>query len=101
MTSLCNPCNQNLIFQVDFSLSQSSVILNLKKDYYCHVRSNSILDEGSLSFKVLSSELTDKLAYVANIALPTIIEDVSSWSSVHGVDDFFMTFYGLPLLKGS
>ncbi|XP_063676550.1 uncharacterized protein LOC134812877 [Bolinopsis microptera] len=64
--------------QIDFSLSQTSVVLNVKKDYYCHLRSDSVLDEGSLSFKVLSSELSDKLAYVANIALPTIIEDVTS-----------------------
>ena len=68
---------QHFHFQVYFSLSETTVVVNFKKDYFCHLRRKVLLDEGSLSLKVLGAELTDKLSYVANFALPIILEDVN------------------------
>ena len=62
---------------MNFTLSETSVIVNVKEDYYCHLRNKAVLDEGCLSLKVLGAELTDKLNYLAKFALPTILEDVA------------------------
>ncbi|KAL5264466.1 hypothetical protein ACHWQZ_G005531 [Mnemiopsis leidyi] len=63
--------------QVNFTLSETTVIVNVKEDYYCHLRNKAVLDEGCLSLQVLGAELTDKLNYLAKFALPTILEDVA------------------------
>ena len=67
----------NPLLQIDFLLSDSTVVFNVKKDYYCLMNGETIVDEGSLSFKQLPSEFTDKMAYITTVALPAVVEDAT------------------------
>ena len=63
------------------------MVLDLKLDYVCQVQRNeeaqekeTVVEEASLSSTPLSSDLTDKLAFMANVALPAVLADLAKES---------------------